>query len=158
MSGMRNEGNDKLYSREDPRTTSSSSTARRSSRGRTGTRIPRTSFFRRVFAKAAGKENADDVDAAGIDNIFFKENCQMGIDAKALGRYCSEKAAQGALRGVPGVVGGGRRLHRGARAGFRVARRAGEVRRGERRGGGRRRDDARLGLARSSCARRGWNG
>ena len=32
--------------------------------------------------------------------------------------------------GVPGVVGGGRRLHRGARAGFRVARRAGEVRRG----------------------------
>ena len=59
-------------------------------------------FFRAVFAKAAGKENADDVDAAGIDNIFFKkENRQMGIDAKALGRYCSERQLKALFAACP---------------------------------------------------------
>ena len=59
-------------------------------------------FFRALFAKAAGKENADDVDAAGIDNIFFKkENRQMGIDAKALGRYCSERQLKALFAACP---------------------------------------------------------
>ena len=59
-------------------------------------------FFRAVFAKAAGKENADDVDAAGIDNIFFKkENRQMGIDAEALGRYCSERQLKALFAACP---------------------------------------------------------
>ncbi len=59
-------------------------------------------FFRAVFAKAAGKENADDVDAAGIEDIFFKkENRQTGIDAKALGRYCSERQLKALFSACP---------------------------------------------------------
>ena len=60
-------------------------------------------FFRAVFAKAAGKENADDyTDATGIENIFFKkDNRQIGIDAKALRRYCTEKQLQALFAACP---------------------------------------------------------
>jgi hypothetical protein len=60
-------------------------------------------FFRAVFAKAAGKENADDyTDAAGIESIFFKkDNRQIGIDAKALRRYCTEKQLQALFAACP---------------------------------------------------------
>ena len=101
MSGMRNEGNDKLY-REKIAHHLALFYGKTFEQGSYWYTINENEFFRAVFAKAAGKENADDVDAAGIDNIFFKkENRQMGIDAKALGRYCSERQLKALFAACP---------------------------------------------------------
>ena len=102
MSGMRNEGNDKLY-REKIAHHLALFYGKTFEQGSYWYTHPNENeFFRAVFAKAAGKENADDVDAAGIDNIFFKkENRQMGIDAKALGRYCSERQLKALFAACP---------------------------------------------------------
>ena len=102
MSGMRNEGNDKLY-REKIAHHLALFYGKTFNQGSYWYTHPNENeFFRAVFAKAAGKENADDVDAAGIDNIFFKkENRQMGIDAKALGRYCSERQLKALFAACP---------------------------------------------------------
>ena len=102
MSGMRNEGNDKLY-REKIAHHLELFYGKTFEQGSYWYTHPNENeFFRAVFAKAAGKENADDVDAAGIDNIFFKkENRQMGIDAKALGRYCSERQLKALFAACP---------------------------------------------------------
>ena len=102
MSGMRNEGNDKLY-REKIAHHLELFYGKTFNQGSYWYTHPNENeFFRAVFAKAAGKENADDVDAAGIDNIFFKkENRQMGIDAKALGRYCSERQLKALFAACP---------------------------------------------------------
>ena len=114
-------------------------------------------FFRAVFAKAAGKENADDVDAAGIEDIFFKkENRQMGIDAKALGRYCSERQLKALFAACPASSEEGDvciEVPAPASASLGAPVKSDEENEEEEE-----ERDARLGLARSSCARRGWNG
>ena len=102
MSGMRNEGNGKRYREKIGHHLALFYGKTFKEGSYWYTHPDENDFFRAVFAKAAGKENADDVDAAGIDNIFFKkENRQMGIDAKALGRYCSERQLKALFAACP---------------------------------------------------------